>query len=63
MTFFNSYRTGLRAFIIKTRDGHPIGYLWAQSRLAAINRAARLAGEGATAEFFGFDFAPLIKQN
>lgn len=62
MTFFNSYRTGLRAFVIKTRDGHPIGYLWAQSRLAALNRAIRLAGDGATADFFGFDFEPLINQ-
>jgi hypothetical protein len=63
MTFFNSYRRGLRAFVIKTRDGHPIGYLWAQSRLAAVTRAARLAGDGATADFFGFDFEPLIPRD
>ncbi len=31
MQFFNQYRKGLRSFIIKTRDGHPVGYLWAQS--------------------------------
>jgi hypothetical protein len=55
MQFFNQYRKGLRSFIIKTRDGHPVGYLWAQTRYAALNRAERLAGHGASADFYGID--------
>lgn len=62
MQFFNQYRRGLRSFIIKTRDGHPVGYLWAQSRLAALNRASRIAGHGASADFYGIDLNILNKQ-
>lgn len=51
MQFFNGYRNGLRAFVIKTRDGHPAGYLWAMTLESALNRAPRLAGDGATADF------------
>lgn len=51
MQFFNNYRNGLRAFIIKNRDGHPAGYLWAMSIESAKARAPRLAGDGATADF------------
>ena len=51
MHFYNGYRRGLRAFIIKNRDGHPQGYLWAMTMESAKARAPRLAGEGATADF------------
>lgn len=63
MQFYNVYRKGLRAFIIKTRDGHPTGYLWAQTRYAALNRASHLAGQGASAEFYGIDLNILNKQH
>lgn len=58
MIFYNQHRPNLSLFIIKTRDGHPCGYLWAQSRMAALNRALRLAGVGATADYYGTDTAP-----
>jgi hypothetical protein len=58
MQFFNSYRTGLRAFLIKTRDGHPAGYLWAMTLESALNRAPRLAGDGATADYANLDSNP-----
>lgn len=51
MHFYNGYRRGLRAFIIKNHDGHPQGYLWAMTMESAKARAPRLAGEGATADF------------
>ena len=55
MQFFNGYRNGLRAFVIKTRDGHPAGYLWAMTLESALNRAPRLAGDGATADYANLD--------
>lgn len=48
MSLFNAYRKGLQLFIIRTRDGHPVGMLWAGSSEAAKGRADRLAGDGAT---------------
>lgn len=58
MQFFNGYRRGLRAFIIKNRDGHPAGYLWAMSIESAKARATRLAGDGATADYANLDSNP-----
>lgn len=58
MIFYNQHRPNLSLFVIKTRDGHPCGYLWAQSRMAALNRALRLAGTGATADYYGTDTEP-----
>lgn len=55
MQFFNSYRRGLSAFLIKTRDGHPAGYLWAMTIESAKARAERLAGDGATADYANLD--------
>lgn len=53
MPLFNQYRKGLALFVIYTRDGHPVGMLWAGSRHAALGRAQRLAGVGASADFAG----------
>ena len=58
MIFYNQYRPNLSLFLIKTRDGHPCGYLWAQSRMAALNRALRLAGAGAVADYYSADTNP-----
>lgn len=48
MQLFNVYRKGLQLFILYTRDGHPKGMLWAGSSEAALGRAERIAGSGAT---------------
>jgi len=49
--FYNQYRKGLTAFAICSRDGHLQGYLWALTKEAAMNRAERYAGAGATADY------------
>ena len=50
MPLFNSVRKGLQLFVIYTRDGHPVGMLWAGSAEAAKGRADRLGGSGSTVE-------------
>jgi hypothetical protein len=50
MPLFNSFRKGLQLFVIYTRDGHPVGMLWAGSSEAAKGRADRLGGAGSTVE-------------
>lgn len=44
----NSYRPGLQLFVLRTRDHHAKGMLWAGSREAALTRAERICGMGAS---------------
>lgn len=53
MPCFNTYRKGLQLFVIYTRDGHAKGLLWAGSAHAALGRAERIAGSGASVEYAG----------
>lgn len=50
LQFFNAPRgaAGARVFLVKTRDGHPAGFLWARTYFSASRRAESLAGAGAT---------------
>jgi hypothetical protein len=48
MQLYNTYRKGLQLFAMFTRDGHPKGLIWAGSAEAALGRAERIAGSGAT---------------
>lgn len=45
---FNDPRRGLMAFVIRTRDGHAQGVLYAGTTQAAAKRAQAIAGNGAT---------------